>query len=82
MDPDFCPANNKNAIETPFLASSSPRKSMGGIVIDILEKSNFFGSFGSQKGAKNFYSGRALKAPPEEKLCLWYIFVIQLTQKI
>ena len=31
---------------------------MGGIVIDIWEKSNFFGSFGSQKGAKN-----ALKAP-------------------
>ena len=27
--------------------------SMGGIVIDIWEKSNFFGSFGSQKGAKN-----------------------------
>jgi len=26
---------------------------MGGIVIDIWEKSNFFGSFGSQKGAKN-----------------------------
>ena len=26
---------------------------MGGIVIDILEKSNFFWSFGSQKGAKN-----------------------------
>ena len=26
---------------------------MGGIVIDIWEKSNFFGSFGPQKGAKN-----------------------------
>ena len=26
---------------------------MGGIVIDIWEKSNFFGAFGSQKGAKN-----------------------------
>ena len=26
---------------------------MGGIVIDIGEKSNFFGSIGSQKGAKN-----------------------------
>ena len=26
---------------------------MGGIVIDIWEKSNFFGPFGSQKGAKN-----------------------------
>ena len=32
---------------------------MGGIVIDIWEKSNFLGAFGSQKGAKN-----ALKAPP------------------
>ena len=29
------------------------RKSMGGIVIDIWEKSNFWGAFGSQKGAKN-----------------------------
>ena len=39
---------------------------MGGIVIDIWEKSNFFGSFGSQKGAqkRNFCSGGALKAPP------------------
>ena len=27
---------------------------MRGIVIDIWEKSNFWGSFGSQKGAKNF----------------------------
>ena len=26
---------------------------MGGIDIDIWEKSNFFGSFGSQKSAKN-----------------------------
>ena len=26
---------------------------MGGIVIGIWEKSNFFGAFGSQKGAKN-----------------------------
>ena len=43
-----------------------PRKSMGGIVIGIWEKSNFFGPFGSLNGAKNavFYSGRALKAPP------------------
>ena len=27
---------------------------MGGIVRDIWEKSNFFGSLGSQKGAKNW----------------------------
>ena len=30
-----------------------PQKSMGGIVIDIWEKSNFFGSIGSQKCTKN-----------------------------
>ena len=28
---------------------------MGGIVIDIWDKMNFFGSFGSQKGAKNAF---------------------------
>ena len=33
---------------------------MGGIVIDMWEKSNFFGSFGSQKGAKNAKMGRQL----------------------
>ena len=43
----------KRATETPFIAISSPQKSMGGIVIDIWGKSNFFGSFVSQKGAKN-----------------------------
>ena len=53
LDPNFGPADNKNAIETPYFAISSPQKSMEDIVIDILEKSNFFGSFGSQKGAKN-----------------------------
>ena len=39
---------------------------MGVIVIDIWEKSIFFGSIGSQKGAKNviFVRGGALKAPP------------------
>ena len=38
---------------------------MGGIVIDIWEKSNFFWSFGSQKGANAiFVQGGALKAPP------------------
>ena len=39
---------------------------MGGIVIDIWEKSNLFRSFGSQKGAKNgifVQGGGALKAP-------------------
>ena len=38
---------------------------MGGIVIDIWEKSNLFRSFGSQKDAKNaiFVQG-GLKKPP------------------
>ena len=38
---------------------------MGGIVIDMWEKSSFFGSFGSQKGAKNviFVQG-GFKSPP------------------
>ena len=31
----WCPADDKNAIETPFFAISSPQKSMGGIVIVI-----------------------------------------------
>ena len=39
---------------------------MGGIVIDIWEKSNFFGSIGSQKCTKNaiFPQGGLLKPPP------------------
>ena len=39
---------------------------MGGIVIDIWEKSNFFWPFGSLKGAKNavFIQGGLLKPPP------------------
>ena len=38
---------------------------MGGFVIDIWEKSNFFGSIGSQKEAKNAIFVRGpLKAPP------------------
>ena len=52
-DPEIVTADNKNAIETFFLVYLGPQKSMGGIVIDILEKSNFFGSIGSQKGAEN-----------------------------
>ena len=48
-----------------FQAILSLRKSMGGIVKDIWEKSNFFGSIGSQKGAKNaiFLQGGHLKPP-------------------
>ena len=44
---------------------------MGGIVIDIWEKSNFFSSFGLQKGAKKtiFVQGvGALKAPPNGRV--------------
>ena len=38
---------------------------MGGIVVDIWEKTIFFGAFGSQKGAKNanFVQG-GFKIPP------------------
>ena len=43
----------ENAIVTLFYAILSLQKSMGGIAIDIWEKSNFLGSIGSQKGAKN-----------------------------
>ena len=48
---------------------------MGGIVIDIWEKSNFFGTFRSQKGAKNAifvrgYAG-ALEAPPYGRVNCW-----------
>ena len=44
----WCPADDKNAIETRFLAILRPRKRMGDIVIDIWEKSKFLGPFGSQ----------------------------------
>ena len=45
--------DDKNAIEIHFYAILRLHKSMRGIVIDIWEKSNFLGSFGSHKGAKN-----------------------------
>ena len=51
-DPEIVSADDKNAIETPFLAVSSPQKGMRGIPIGFWEKSNFFGSIGSLKGAK------------------------------
>ena len=53
LEPNFGPTDDKNDIETHFQAILRPQKSIGGIVIDIWEKSNFFGSFGSQKVAKN-----------------------------
>ena len=43
---------------------------MGGIVIDIWEKSNSIGVFGSQKGAKN-----ALKAPPYGRVNLKLLII-------
>ena len=51
-DLEIVSVDNKNAIETPFLAVSSPQKGMRGIPIGFWEKSNFFGSIGSLKGAK------------------------------
>ena len=63
---NFGPTDYKNAIETLFYAILSLRKSMGGIAIDIWEKSIFWGSIESQKGAKNaiFLQGGHLKPPP------------------
>jgi len=51
-DPEIVSADDKNAIETPFLAVLSPQKDMRGIPIGFWEKSNFFSSIGSLKGAK------------------------------
>ena len=47
-DPEIFSADDKNAIETLFLAVSSPQKGMRGIPIGFWEKSNFFGSIGSK----------------------------------
>ena len=54
------PPKKKNSLEAVstqifhiILAILSLQMSMGGIVIDIWEKSNIFGSIGSQKDAKN-----------------------------
>ena len=66
-DPEIVTADNKNAIETPFLAVLSPQKGMGGIPIGLQEKSNFLGSIGPTKSAEIaiFVQGGALKAPPQ-----------------
>ena len=66
QNPNFGPAGNKKAIETLFQANLSLWKSMGGIVIDLLEKSTFFWVIWITKRCQKqgFYSGRALKAPP------------------
>ena len=45
-------ADNKNPIETAFLAVSSPQKDMKCNHIGFWEKSNFFGSIGSLKDAQ------------------------------
>ena len=65
-DPNFGPGDDKNAIETRFQAILRPQKSMGGIVIAIWEKSNFFGSIGSLKCTKNaiFLQGGQNLPPP------------------
>ena len=47
LDPEIGTADNKNAIKTPFHAILSPKKGMGGFVIDIQEKSQSLGSFRS-----------------------------------
>jgi len=50
-DPEIVTADYKKAIETPFFAVLSPQKGMRGIPIGFWEKSNFFSSIGSLKGA-------------------------------
>ena len=50
-DPEIVAAADKNAIKTPFLAVLSPQNGMRGTPIGFWEKSNFFGSIGSLKGA-------------------------------
>ena len=62
----------------------SLRKSMGGIVIDIWEKSNFFGSIGSQKGAENVIFIRVghLKPPPLMVGLTLHLIVLFQTGKV
>ena len=43
QEPNFGPADEKNAIETLFWVILSLQKSKGAIVIDFWEKSNFLG---------------------------------------
>ena len=50
-DPEIVTADDKNAIETPFFPILSTQKGMTGIPIGFWEKSNFFGSIRSLKGA-------------------------------
>ena len=45
--------NLKVCYRNPFFAISSPQKSMGGIVIDIMEKSIFLGHLDHKKVPKN-----------------------------
>ena len=64
-DPEIVTSDDKNAIETPFLAVLSPQKGMRGIPIGFWEKSNCFGSIGSLKGAKlPILFRRSFKSPP------------------
>ena len=43
--------DNKNVVETHFLAVLSRHKGLRGIPIEFWEKSNFFDSIGSLEGA-------------------------------
>ena len=65
-DPEIVTADNKNAIETPFLVVSRPQKGMGGITIGFQEKSNFFSSISLDLGVKIavFPQGGRLTPPP------------------
>ena len=65
-DPEIVTADNKNAIETPFLVVLRPQKGMGGITIGFQEKSNFFSSISLDLGVKIavFPQGGRLTPPP------------------
>ena len=65
-DPEIVTADNKNAIETPFLVVLRPQKGMGGITIGFQEKSNFFNSISLDLGVKIavFPQGGRLTPPP------------------
>ena len=55
---------------------------MGGIVIDIWEKSNFLGSFGSQKGAKNaIFVWGGFKTPPSYGRLKYIIYQMEMVFK-
>ena len=52
QDLEFVTADNENATEAPFLAISSAKEAMIGILIGLEEKSNLLSSIGPKKVLK------------------------------